>query len=321
MRSNPKLYREKWDTNKTYLREKTITKAVSRQAEVLQDKPAPAAAVESAVDLSGIDVALLQNPTQENVALIFSRKHSGKLLYIHSRGKWLEWDGTRWNLENTQKAFDFAREISRRVNTDGKSSVASASFYGGVEKICQADRTFAVVGDEFDRDNYLLNTPAGTLDLHTGRYYTVTTQGMNQKKQPFILDYNLSPVLKSHLPKDSRTTVECGLAPHAPDDLVVELCQREQAILVTAEIEFLDHFRAHQRSHNECCWGLMMLPADTQKQVDVLQRVKSGKLRLKHPKERQFLFEDVRHDNLYVNLRANTPEVQEICECEWADDD
>lgn len=37
MRSNDKLYREKWDTNKTYLSERTITKACARQDEVYGD--------------------------------------------------------------------------------------------------------------------------------------------------------------------------------------------------------------------------------------------------------------------------------------------
>ena len=60
-----------------------------------------------------------------------------------------------------------------------------------------------------------------------------------------------------------------------------------------------------------------MLPADAQKLIDVLQKVNGGKLRLKHPKERPISFQDVRHNNLYVNLRANPPEVQEICECKW----
>jgi putative DNA primase/helicase len=80
----------------------------------------------------------------------------------------MEWDGTRWKIENTQKAFDFAREISRTINIEGKSALASASFCGGVEQFAQSDRTFAIVGEDFDSDNYLLNTPAGTLDLRTG---------------------------------------------------------------------------------------------------------------------------------------------------------
>lgn len=111
--------------------------------------------------------ALLHHPTQDNVALVFTRRHAGGLLYAHSFGCWFEWDGMRWRREITDKAFDFARELARKVNREGKASISSASFCNGVEAFARADRAFAVVGTEFDTDNYLLNTPAGTFDLRT----------------------------------------------------------------------------------------------------------------------------------------------------------
>lgn len=111
--------------------------------------------------------ALLQHPTQDNVALVFRRQFEGQLLYAYSHGRWFEWDGTRWAREETDKAFNYAREIARRMNTEGKSSLGSASFCKGVEQFARADRAFAVGGTEFDPDNYLLNTPAGTFDLRT----------------------------------------------------------------------------------------------------------------------------------------------------------
>lgn len=164
------LVREKWTTHPTYLREFTITKAVGRQEDVLQDKraPVPPMSAPGGIELQGVEVSLLQLKTQDSVAQIFALKQTGKLLYNHSRGKWMEWDGTRWKFEATQRAFDFARDLARSVNWEGSSSLGSASFCGGVEKFAQASRAFAVVGNDFDADNYLLNTPAGTLDLRTG---------------------------------------------------------------------------------------------------------------------------------------------------------
>jgi hypothetical protein len=58
---------------------------------------------------------------------------------------------------------------------------------------------------------------------------------MSEKKKPFIIDNDRGVNLKPNLPADARTTVECGLRPNAPDDPdVVDLCRRENAILVTA---------------------------------------------------------------------------------------
>lgn len=141
---------------------------------------------------------------------------------------------------------------------------------------------------------------------------------MSKKKQPFIIDNDLSAVLRAYLPSDARTTLECGLRPNAPDyPDVVDLCQRDQAMLVTADTEFPNHMRRYQREHNTCCWGLVLLPSEELKQIEVLRRIRDGKLKIKHPISRVFQFEDARHENLFVNLRSNPPEVTELCTCEW----
>src|ERR1700722_19866957 len=36
--------------------------------------------------------------------------------------------------------------------------------------------------------------------------------------------------------------------------------------------------------------------------------------------DKVFHFENARWDNLFVNLKANPPEVEELCECEWDKD-
>ncbi|MGA3332706.1 MAG: DUF5615 family PIN-like protein [Terracidiphilus sp.] len=141
---------------------------------------------------------------------------------------------------------------------------------------------------------------------------------MSNKKQPFIIDNDLSPRLRQYLPRNARTTAECGLRPHAPDNPnVIDLCQRKNAILVTADAGFLKHIKNYQRSHNDCCWGLLLLPDGELNQIDVLSRLKEGKIKLAHPKLETFSFELVRHDNLIVNLRSNPPEIRELCDCKW----
>jgi hypothetical protein len=145
---------------------------------------------------------------------------------------------------------------------------------------------------------------------------------MSKKKQPFIIDENLSAKLKAHLPADAKTTVECGVRKGTPDyPFVLDLCQREEAMLVTADVEFPRHIKRYQREHNDCCWGLMLLPAEELKQIDVLKRLKEGKIKLKHPKDDDFKFDYARHENLFINLRAEPPTVTELCDCDWNDDE
>lgn len=160
-----KLARDKWDSHTSYL-SRTIQGAVARQTEVYQEHlPTPQQPV--VLSLQGIDMSLLQLGTQDSVAQIFARLMVGKMLFNHTRDKWLEWDGTRWQIEGTKKALNFARDLARAVNCEGSRSIGSANFCAGVEQLAKADRVLSAKGAEFDRDNYLLNTPTGTYDLQT----------------------------------------------------------------------------------------------------------------------------------------------------------
>jgi P4 family phage/plasmid primase-like protien len=164
------LARDKW--NRADYLQRTILGAVGRQEEVLTDKaptplPLPVTAPAGAVALQGVEMSLLQLGTQDSVAQIFARKMDGKMIYNHTRDKWLEWDGTRWQIEVTKKALNFARDLARSVNYEGSRSIGSASFCAGVEQLAKADPVLSVKGTEFDCDNYLLNTPGGTFDLRT----------------------------------------------------------------------------------------------------------------------------------------------------------
>jgi predicted nuclease of predicted toxin-antitoxin system len=144
---------------------------------------------------------------------------------------------------------------------------------------------------------------------------------MSDKKAPFIIDNDLSPRLKKYLPRDAKTTTECGLRPHAPDNPdVLDLCQRKNAILVTADTGFMKHVRDYQRAHNECCWGVLLLPDGEVNQIEVLSRLRSGKITFTYPKLKTFTFELARHDNLFINLRGNPPVIRELCDCEWNED-
>jgi hypothetical protein len=92
---------------------------------------------------------------------------------------------------------------------------------------------------------------------------------MSKKKQPFIIDENLSPAIKPYLPADSRTTVECGLKSGTQDyPFVLDLCQRTKTMLVTADIGFPRHIKRYQLAYNDCCWGLILLPGEEMKQVN-----------------------------------------------------
>jgi putative DNA primase/helicase len=106
--------------------------------------------------------------TEDGLALVFAERFSEQLRYCHHHGAWFVWDGQRWAKEETKLAFHCAREVVREFNIEGKALIAKTSTAAGVERFAQADRAFALTSEVWDRDPFLLGTPAGTVDLRTG---------------------------------------------------------------------------------------------------------------------------------------------------------
>lgn len=129
--------------------------------------PAELGWVDHSPQAMGASHELPHNPTQDNVGILFRNYFRDKLLYAHDAGSWYQWTGSHWKAERTGLAFNFAREVARKCNREGARAIGSANFCAGVEKFAQTDRAFAVTIDQFDTDNYLLNTPAGIVDLRT----------------------------------------------------------------------------------------------------------------------------------------------------------
>ena len=112
--------------------------------------------------------------TEDALALTFTRRYQRDWRYVAAWGKWLMWDGLRWRAEETLAATDLVRHVCRHAavradNPKVASKLAGASTIGGVERLARADRRHAGTTDEWDADNWLLNTPGGVIDLRTGR--------------------------------------------------------------------------------------------------------------------------------------------------------
>ncbi|WP_298190968.1 phage/plasmid primase, P4 family [Novosphingobium sp.] len=108
-----------------------------------------------------------KEPSEDDVALEFTERHRDNLRFDHDVDRWFEWDGTRWRKDGKHRAFTYARKVARQMNAAGK-----ANFAAGVERFARADEAHAVDASVWDTDPMLLGTPAGTLDLHTGKLRT-----------------------------------------------------------------------------------------------------------------------------------------------------
>src|SRR5262249_9842656 len=123
--------------------------------------------------------------TEDAAALVFTDRHRDVLRFDHDVGKWFTWIGTHWQCERTGLAFTWARELARELVLSEPDKVryisSKTSFAAGVERFARSDRAFAVTSEIWDRDTYLLATPGGVVDLHTGEIRTARPEDFMTK--------------------------------------------------------------------------------------------------------------------------------------------
>jgi len=94
---------------------------------------------------------------------------------------WLIWDGRRWRADDCDRVLHFAEKTARGIFREAerasdsrereklaKWAITSLSEHGLRAMISIARSKLAIDIDELDRDEWVLNTKNGTLDLHTG---------------------------------------------------------------------------------------------------------------------------------------------------------
>lgn len=116
--------------------------------------------------------------SEEALALRFAEQHADDLRYVAAWSRWLRWDGTRWAFDDTLAAFDQVRFVCREAAQEASKlkngqriapTLASAKTVAAVERLAKADRRLAATVGQWDQDADLLNTPAGMVDLRSGR--------------------------------------------------------------------------------------------------------------------------------------------------------
>lgn len=121
-----------------------------------------------------LQLARLPKFSDEALALLFAEIHASDLRHVAAWNQWLVWDGACWRFDRTMRAFDHAREICRWAASKCEKpslamALASAKTVAAVAQLAKSDELVAATVDQWDVDPWLLNTPAGTVDLRTGR--------------------------------------------------------------------------------------------------------------------------------------------------------
>lgn len=115
----------------------------------------------------------------------FAARWAGQARYAPLRKKWFVWDGTRWSDDCLARIMEMAKATARGIYLEAGNPAAtpgqatalgewakrsmSSGELNSMLALAQSIPGIATHPNEFDRDPYLLNTPAGTVDLRTGK--------------------------------------------------------------------------------------------------------------------------------------------------------
>jgi len=119
------------------------------------------------------DSGELSPAAEESLALAYAERHEHEQRYVAAWGRWMRYDGTRWDFDDTLHAFDRARAICRKValecdSAKAAAAVASAKTVAAVERLAKADRRLAATADQWDTCPWSLQDDCMTIDLRTG---------------------------------------------------------------------------------------------------------------------------------------------------------
>ena len=112
--------------------------------------------------------------TEDGICTAFTRHYGKDWRYCAQWGKWYAWNCQRWNEDLVLYANHLIRGVCRAASSLAtsertKTKLASSSTMSAVERMARSEPTHAALADDWDANVWLLNTPAGVVDLHNGR--------------------------------------------------------------------------------------------------------------------------------------------------------
>jgi putative DNA primase/helicase len=121
------------------------------------------------------DMVLPPEYSDDALAVAFTERYTDTLRYTAKWNRWHLWDGTRWKDDETLHVFDLARPVLRehaeRAKADSvklASMITSAKTVNAITNLARSDRAFASTVEQWDADDWILNTPDGVIELRTG---------------------------------------------------------------------------------------------------------------------------------------------------------
>jgi putative DNA primase/helicase len=122
--------------------------------------------------------------SQTLIARTLAQNHGQDWRYVADMGQWLHWNGSIWQPDETNLIYDLASKVccdfAARVPRDGKlaRSLASNVCRNTVVNLLATDQRLVLLNTQLDVNPLLLGTPAGIVDLHTGKMMPASREHM-----------------------------------------------------------------------------------------------------------------------------------------------
>lgn len=116
----------------------------------------------------------IDDPLQIQAVRLFAAREHEHFRYDHSSGRWLEWTGLRWQIDEVEAARWRMIQIvddMRLVDPANRRSLGNLSFAEKAFSAVRADPRIAATHKVFDSDPLLVGTPTGYIDLRTGEHH------------------------------------------------------------------------------------------------------------------------------------------------------
>jgi len=112
-----------------------------------------------------------ESVTEDRVARVFTQEYGRQFLYCHDHGAWFMFDGSVWKQQRTPMAFHMMRELVERMSLGARNKIGmqKKAYCLAAEGFARADPVLSMTAEDWDTDIFLMGTPDGTVDLHTGK--------------------------------------------------------------------------------------------------------------------------------------------------------
>ncbi len=111
-----------------------------------------------------------RGPTEESLAREWVALHGENWRFDHTSHKWFHWDGQRWARDDCKLVGYLTGQHLRAAGAATKTpGIASAKTLRGMEAFAIAHPDVALTNERWDANPWVIGTPAGTVDLRTGK--------------------------------------------------------------------------------------------------------------------------------------------------------